>query len=423
MSVSNKQKNRHDKVYAYVLNMREQPLMPTTPRKARMLLKEGKANVINRCPFIIQLHYATGETTQPIKLGIDMGFMKMGFSAKTDKQEVISGNVKLRNDVSQKLDARRRYRRNRRGRLWYRKARYLNRTRPDGWLSPSNQHRVETHIRLVSIVESILPITTKRTEVASFDTQQMQNPEIEGVGYQHGTLHGYEVKEYLLEKWGRKCAYCGKSDVPLEVEHIVPKSRGGSDRVSNLTISCTACNLKKGPNTAAEFGFPAIQKHAKKPLKEAAAINSIRWRIVEALGSEYTFGYVTKYERNKLGLKKSDINDAFVIAGGTDQERCRPYEVKHIRRNNRSLQKNRKGFKPSIRRQKYMLQPHDLVNYDGKLCTVKSVFNYGKWVRLSDSNGEVVNTNIKNVELLKYGKGVVFSLLNTKLPLRNSSPP
>ncbi|MHA2060922.1 MAG: hypothetical protein ACW963_01335, partial [Candidatus Sifarchaeia archaeon] len=134
--------------------------------------------------------------------------------------------------------------------------------------------------------------------------------------------------------------------------------------------------------------------------------------IVERLKAEHTYGYVTKYQRNKLGLEKSHVNDAFVIAGGTNQERCRPFEVIQVRRNNRSLQTNRKGFKPSIRRQRYQLQPHDVVSYNGKPFKVKGVFNYGKWVRLRDSQGAVVNTSIKKVKLLKYGKGLVFRFEN-----------
>ena len=412
MSVSNNNNTHHTplKVYAYVLNMRGQPLMPTTPRKARLLLKEVKAIVINRCPFIIQLQYATGETKQPIKLGVDIGYQKIGFSAKTEQLEVISGTLTLRKDVSKKIEERRMYRRTRRGRLWYRKPRFLNRKKDEGWLAPSTQHRFDSHLRLVNTLESFLPISIKKVEVTNFDAQKMQNPEIKGVEYQQGELQGYEVKEYLLDKWGRKCAYCGKTDVALQLEHIVPKSRGGTNSVSNLTLACKTCNVKKGDQTAEEFGHPTIKQQAKKTLKATACLNNLRWKIVAQLGAEHTYGYVTKYHRNKLGLEKSHINDAFVIAGGTDQERCRPYEVIQVRRSNRSLQLNRKGFKPSIRRQRYELQPHDLVKYEDRTYSVKGVHCLGKRVILKNVNRKDKSVTIKKVELITYGKGLLFSL-------------
>ncbi|MFX1520231.1 MAG: RNA-guided endonuclease IscB [Promethearchaeota archaeon] len=398
------------RVPIYVLNMRGQPLMPTTQHTGKQLLQEGKARVVKRCPFTIQLSYATGEATQLIKLGVDVGFTEIGFSAKTDTLEVISGTLTLRKDVSNKLEERRRYRRNRRGRLGYRPQRFDNRTRPEGWLTPSIQHKHDSHIRLVETLATLLPITYKRIETANFDTQKMQHPEITGVEYQQGTLQGYEVKEYLLDKWGRKCAYCGKTDVPLEVEHIIPKSRGGTDRVSNLTISCRNCNLKKGDKTTEEFGYPHLHQQAKKSLKAAACINNIRWRLVKQLGAECTYGYVTKYQRNKLGLEKSHVNDAFVIAGGTTQERCRPYEVIQVRRNNRSLQKNRKGYKRAIRKSHHALQPYDLVKYNNSRYRVKGVHCYGKRVILENPKGKNLSVAIKNVELIKYGKGLLFSL-------------
>ena len=150
--------------------------------------------------------------------------------------------------------ASRRSRRQRKTR--YRQPRFLNRRRPDDWLAPSLAHRVETTLTWVNRLRRFCPITAISMELVRFDTQLMQDAEVGGVAYQQGTLSGYEVRQYLLEKWGRRCAYCGAKDTPLQVEHIVPKARGGSDRVSNLALACEPCNIRKGTQTAEEFGHP-----------------------------------------------------------------------------------------------------------------------------------------------------------------------
>ena len=262
---------------------------------------------------------------------------------------------------------------------------------------------------MVNKIKRSLPVTETIVEVATFDTQKMQNPEIEGVEYQQGELQGYHVREYLLEKWGRKCVYCGKTGVPLQIEHIIPPKRGGTNRIDNLTIACEKCNQEKGDKTAEEFGYPNIQKKAKETLKEAAFMNQVRWKIVNELECEHTYGYITKHDRIKLDLQKSHINDAFVIAGGRNQKRLESFEVICTRRNNRSIQTNRKRYGRSIRKQRYPLQPGNLVCYDRQICKVKGMFNYGKWVRLEQKNGEVVNSNVKNVALIKYDSGLQFN--------------
>ena len=391
-----------------VLNMRGEPLMPATPRKARTLLKEGKTKVVQRTPFTIQLLYATGETKQDITLGVDAGYSTVGFSAVSDDRELIAGELTLRSDIKRLLEKRAAYRRTRRSRKWHREPRFNNRGKK-GWLAPSIKHKLDSHIRLIEKLKSILPITRIIIEVATFDTQKMQKPEISGVEYQQGELQGYEVRAYLLEKFDHKCVYCGKTDVPLEIEHIVPKSCGGSDRVSNLAIACRECNQTKGNQTAEEFGHPRIQAKAEKSLKATAFMNIVRHRMVDLLKCDSTFGYITKHDRIKIGLPKSHANDAFVIAGGNGQYRCEEYDATQTRRNNRSIQMNRKGYRPSIRRQRYKQQPNDLIRCRGLICRVKGVFNYGKWVRLIDSVGNTINSNIKNVELIKHGKGIQFN--------------
>jgi len=166
-------------------------------------------------------------------------------------------------------------------------------------------------------------------EVVKFDTQALQNPEISGVAYQQGTLHGYEIREYLLQKWGRRCAYCGAEQVPLQIEHIIPKARGGSDRVSNLTLACEPCNQRKGRQTAAEFGYPDIQVQAKQPLKDAAAVNSTRWRLCERLKATglpitCSSGGRTKYNRTQQEYPKAHWIDAACVGESGEQVQLDP---------------------------------------------------------------------------------------------------
>ncbi len=167
-------------------------------------------------------------------------------------------------------------------------------------------------------LQKLAPLTGIAVETVRFDTQLMQNPDIAGVEYQQGTLAGYELREYLLQKWDRACAYCGAKNVPLQVEHIVPKTRGGSNRASNLTLACEPCNLKKNNRTAAEFGFPNIQKQAKLPLKDAAAVNATRYMIgdmLKILGLPVTFwsGGRTKFNRTRQGYPKAHWIDAACV--------------------------------------------------------------------------------------------------------------
>ncbi len=396
-------------VSVMVWNMRGLPLMPTTPQKARKIITKGQATVIQRSPFTIQLQYATGETTPPITLGIDAGYGKIGFAALTAKQELIVGEVHLRKDIPAKLTARRHYRRTRRSnKTRYRPRRFNNRDRPKGWLAPSMQHKLESHQRLIAKLQQWLPISILVVEVATFDTQKLQNPEIQGIEYQQGTLTGYKIKEYLLHKWGRKCAYCGKTKLPLEVEHIIPKSREGSDRESNLTISCRNCNQKKANRTAKEFGYPKIHAKAKETLKVVPFMNLVRSRLVDKLNCEATYGFITKYHRIKLGLSKSHANDVFVIAGGTTQVRSNPYLVSQTRRNNRQLQTNRKGFKPAIRRQRYPYQPNDLIRYNHQAYRVNGTHCKGSRVVIFAPSGKKKSISVKKIDVLTYGKGLQF---------------
>jgi len=396
----------------YVQDKNGKPLDPTNSARARKLLKKDRAKVVERNPFTIKIIDRKKENsyTKDVTLGVDAGYREVGFSAINENEELISGVLKLRNDISKKLEQRTNYRRNRRHRnTRYRKPRFDNRKKEEGWLAPSIRHKLNSHIKLVNRLKDILPITKLIVEVAKFDTQKMQNPEIEGVEYQQGELQGYLVRNYLLEKFNYQCKYCGKEDTPLEVEHITPKSRGGSNRVDNLTISCHKCNQKKGSQTAKEFGYPKVQQQVKKTLKSAAFMNIVRWKIVNKLDCDYTFGHITKMNRINLDLEKTHFNDAFVIAGGNNQKRTNPIKVNINRRNNRSLQTNRKTYGRSVRKEKYPLSPKDLVKYEGEVCEVKGMFNYGTWVRMKDNQGNTINSNVKDVKLVKHSKGLSFA--------------
>jgi 5-methylcytosine-specific restriction endonuclease McrA len=342
-----------------VLDADKKILAPTRPQRARVLLKRGKAAVYRRYPFTIILKRAVEDVRTPdLVLKIDPGSKKTGIAIVNQKtgEIVFAAEIEHRGEmIKKKLDTRRAVRRNRRNRKTrYRKPRFLNRRRPKGWLPPSLEScvaNIETWVRRLS---RFYPIAGLALELVKFDTQLMENPEIGGIEYQQGELAGYEVREYLLEKWGRKCAYCGASNIPLQIEHIIPKSRGGTDRVSNLTLACETCNQKKGKRTAAEFGFPQIEKRGKRPLKDAAAVNATRWRLFERLKSfglpvETASGGLTKFNRTKRGLPKAHWIDAACVGKSTPErigvEDVYVYRIKATGHNSRRMRRvDKYGF-------------------------------------------------------------------------------
>ena len=308
----------------FVLAPDEKPLMPTTPRRARMWLKQKRARIVNRTPFTIQLCFEpSSRHAQHVKVGVDTGSKTVGVAAVANSQVLYQAEISLRTDIKRSLDQRRQYRRNRRNRKTrYRPARFNNRKRSRDWLAPSLRSKAESTVRAVVQVAGILPVKHVRLEATSFDTQKMQAPEISGIEYQQGELMGYHVREYLLAKWRRKCAYCGRAGIPLEVEHIVPRIRGGTNRVSNLTLACKTCNQSKGKRTAEEFGYPEVQVRALKPLRDAVHVSIIKTWVIRTLSSllgqvniSTTYGYETKYKRMKtLELPKTHYFDAVAIA-------------------------------------------------------------------------------------------------------------
>ncbi|MEC4894699.1 MAG: RNA-guided endonuclease IscB [Oscillatoria sp. PMC 1051.18] len=313
--------------FVFVLDTDKRPLDPVHPGTARHLLNAGEAAVFRRFPFTIILKESCPDTpVQDLELKLDPGSKVTGIAIKQGNKVIFGAELQHRGQqIKDALLSRRQLRRGRRNRKTrYRQPRFLNRTRPDGWLAPSLKHRVLTTLTWVRKFIRLAPISSIAQELVRFDLQLMQNPEISGIEYQQGELQGYEVREYLLEKWNRKCAYCGAENVPMEVEHIQPRSRGGSDRVSNLALACNPCNQSKGNQDVRDFlsGKPdllnRILKQAKSPLIDASAVNSTRWSLFNALsetGLPVTTGTggQTKFNRTRLDIPKAHWLDAACV--------------------------------------------------------------------------------------------------------------
>ena len=439
----------------YVLNMRGQPLMPTSPKKARMLLKQKKAKVVSVRPFTIQLVIATGESKQDIVLGIDSGYLNIGFSAVTEKKELIGGEVKLLKNMSKRIRDRAMYRTIRRQRLRYRKPRFNNRKKEKGWLAPSIQHKLNSHIRFVEKLKKILPITKVIVEVASFDIQKIMNPDIQGKEYQQGEQLGYyNVREYVFHRDNHTCQNpnCKNKDVEkyLQTHHIVFRSNGGTDRPNNLITLCSQCHTPEN-HLEGEFLYKwQTEKPKLRDFKEATFMSIVRWRLVDLLKQNnevlVSYGYVTKYHRERISIEKTHHNDAFCVANGVNQIRSKSLIFEQFKRNNRSLEqfhdakyidirtgkkvkanelnngrrtrnknknsenlKKYRGQKLSkgqrrIRKQRYFYQPHDLVRYEGKIYRSTGVQNKGAYIGLKELQ-KIVRTD--KVSPYVFSKGFV----------------
>lgn len=446
----------------YVISINGKALMPTSNAKARILLKNKKAKVKELKPFTIQLTYKTQtEYTQEITLGIDSGYNNIGFSAITNNKELIVGELKLLQGMKERLLEKARYRKIRRSRLRYRKPRWNNRTKskPKGWLAPSLQHKLDSHIKFIDSLYKILPITKCIIEVANFDVQKMNNENISGIEYQQGDMLGFwNLREYILHRDLHKCQNpnCKNKDKEqiLEVHHIKYKSLGGVDNKNNLITLCNKChvpaNHKKG-----KFLYDWCMEGKKvRGFKDATFMSMIRWYLIKQLKEKYnninvTYGYITKNHRIENKIEKTHYNDAFSIAKGINQIRNDIiHEVKQSRRNNRSLemfydakyidirteekttgcelnsgrrtrdkklnsenlhkyrgQKLSKGQR-RIRTKRYFYQPNDLVKYEGRIYSVRGTQNGGAYIRLNEIK------KVPRVDLLtpyKFNKGIVWN--------------
>jgi 5-methylcytosine-specific restriction endonuclease McrA len=311
----------------FVLDTNKKPLDPVHPGRARVLLTQRKAAVFRRYPFTIILQEVRPDATPaPLRVKIDPGSKTTGLAVVNDTTGAVVWAAELTHrgqHVHQALDTRRAHRRSRRQRhTRYRQPRFANRVRPTGWLPPSLVSRIQNVLTWVERLRRYAPIGAISFEFVRFDLQLIENPAISGIEYQHGTLAGYEAREYLLLKWGYRCAYCRQEATRWEVDHIIPRSRNGSNCVTNLALSCHACNQEKGDQTAAEYGHPDVQVEAKKPLKDAAAVNATRWALYDrlkttALPIETGTGGRTKWNRLQRDLPKTHWIDAACVGTST----------------------------------------------------------------------------------------------------------
>ena len=295
--------------------------MPCHPARARELLRKGKAIAIRRMPFLLRLKHRTAGKIQPISLKLDPGAKATGIALVTKTKILWLAELTHRkNSIVKKMTQRRAYRRRRRtANLRCRQPRFLNREKT-GFIAPSIQSIIDNIQSWVQRLCRWTPITELVIETTKFDSQKLQNPEISGLEYQKGTLQGFEVWEYLLAKFQRKCVYCGAGDIPLTRDHVIPRSAGGSNRISNLTLACLPCNQAKGNLPLDQFitnpkKLKALKTQLQKPLRSCATMNTLRHRlrdvanatrlpVVEATGAQ------TKFNRSKFGVPKTHALDA-----------------------------------------------------------------------------------------------------------------
>jgi len=361
----------------YVINKQGQALMPTERfGKVRRLLKNSLAHVVCRIPFTIQLDYDTTDYTQPVSLGVDAGSKHIGISATTSEKELYAADVELRNDIVDKLSTRREQRRTRRSRLRYRKARFNNRvsSKRKGWLAPSVENKIQTHLTVVEKIHKFLPITNIVVETASFDIQKINNPSISGSEYQQGEqLDFFNVREYVLFRDNHTCQHCkGKSkDKVLNVHHIESRKTGG-DSPNNLITLCETCHK------AYHRGEFELNVKRGKSFRDSAFMGIMRWELYDELKLRYdnvsmTFGYITKNTRITNNLPKEHYVDARCISGNPVAKPLGYYFYqKKVRCQNRQIHKANflKGGRKKLNQAPFLVKGFrlfDLVEYQKDL--------------------------------------------------------
>lgn len=443
-------------MFVYVISMNGVPLMPSVRNgHIRRLLKSKQAKVVKRDPFTIQLLYDTQDIVQYVELKVDTGYLHIGISACSDNAELYSSEVELNPNIKNNIQAKQKYRRTRRNKLRYRKKRFDNRKRPEGWFAPSIQHKVDSHVKTICKAASILPISKICIEVANFDIQKLKNPDISGKEYQEGELYDFRnLREYVFFRDNYTCQICGKNafkdGVALHMHHV--EYWNGHNRANTPANGLTVCTKCHSPKNHQQGGALWGLEAKYRPLKDSTFMTMVRWQIVNTVKALFpdievvhTYGYLTKDKRITLGIEKSHANDAFCIGNKQPSQRlAETVYYKQKSKNNRSLStfydakyidsltgktatgkelfsgrttrnKNKnsenlhlyrsrkvKAGRVSTRKQRYSLQPHDEVIWRNRKWLVKGVHCNGTRVIL-DSGRSVA---IKEVTLIEHAKTI-----------------
>lgn len=390
----------------FIKNMRGQALMPCSQRKARLLLKQGKAKIVGYKPFTIQLTYATGEAKQEIHVGIDEGARHIGIAITSQNKVLAKGEVELRQDVHSLLTTRAMYRRDRRNRKTrYRKSRFLNRKRKDGWLPPSIEGKLNANFFWIDKFCSLVPNPKLHIEVGKFDVAKMINPEIQGVDYQHGQTYDYhDVRYYVFARDEYTCQVCKKKGKILHTHHIIYRSKGGTDRADNLITVCTECHTSKNHKQGGILYKWMKEGKKVKQYKEATFMNILRVRTYKKYPNAIiTYGSITTPKRKELGLEKTHYNDAIAITGiaSIKENDNQIFCIKQFRKKKRSLHEAiaRKGRKEPNRNQKR--NEKNTKEKNGWYLNDKVVFR-GKvgWIRgFSGTSAYIVDINGNYIQM------------------------
>ena len=413
-------------MYVYVLNKHGKPLMPCKPRKARVLLQSGKATVIKKTPFTIQLKYGSSGYKQPISLGVDAGSKHIGVAATTETKVLYAEELEPRNDVVKLLSVRRQNRRTRRShKTRYRQVRFNNRvhSKHKGWLAPSVEVKIQEHISAIKRVQAILPITEVHVETAEFDTQRLKalrdgNPLPVGTDYQLGELYdSYNVRQYVLKRDNYTCQCCGAKNVKLHVHHKESRKTGSEAPWDKITL-CEDCHegIHLGTKT-----LPDKKAKPSKSLRDAAFMGIMRQTLLDRLRNQLdipatgTYGYITKMYRERYNIEKSHINDAIVISKNF---KATPngtwYKTKAVRHHNRQIHKNtiQKGGYRKLNQAPHVVKGFrlfDKVIFKNQKCFIFGRRSSGSFdVRTLDGTKISACAGYKKLRILETAKSVLF---------------